>query len=565
VIKAENSAQRKERRGLFTVQSRQNMRLFSIILATGTMAATGSAVTAKDGGEEVVVVYNSAMPESKAVADHYVKLRNVPTNHVFGFKLSAGCDMPRAEYQNDLLRPFVAALKERHLVAFGPVAMPGTNGRAAQTQRRITEAKFRYVVLCYGVPWRILPDTSLIEPEAEKIQPEMRRNEAAVDSELACLAICERPYSFAGPITNPAYTITNATAMHPTNGIVMVTRLDAPSAEIARGLVDKALEAERDGMWGRAYFDLRGNVEPGMKQGEDWLRGAAELCRMLGFETVVDTNEAVFSAGFPMSQIAFYAGWYRQDVCGPFALPRVEFMPGAFAYHLHSFSASNLRSTNQSWVGPFLAKGVTITMGCVHEPYLSCTPDIAVFSSRLIYGGFSFGEAAYAAQNALSWQTTVVGDPLYRPFGRSPQALHQDLEDRKSPLIEWSHLRLANLNLASGAPLANVVELVESVPAVRHSPMLMEKLGDLYAAQGKPSSSAWACEQALKLATSPPQRIRLSLNLADRLTALGRESEATVVLEKLLADAPDYPDKPSVERKLVALTQKLGKARPATK
>ena len=47
-----------------------------------------------------------------------------------------------------------------------------------------------------------------------------------------------------------------------------------------------------------------------------------------------------------MSQIAIYCGWYDENVSGPFTLPKVEFMPGAFAYHLHSFSAATLRSAN---------------------------------------------------------------------------------------------------------------------------------------------------------------------------------------------------------------------------
>ncbi len=62
-------------------------------------------------------------------------------------------------------------------------------------------------------------------------------------------------------------------------------------------------------------------------------------------------------------------------------------------------------------------------MGCVYEPYLSLTPNVAVFLERFTIGQFTFGEAAWAAQPALSWQTTVVGDPLYRPFGREPQVL----------------------------------------------------------------------------------------------------------------------------------------------
>ena len=182
--------------------------------------------------------------------------------------------------------------------------------------------------------------------------------------------------------------------------------------------MDKAIQAETDGLWGRAYFDLRGITNADYKLGDDWIRGASEICRRLGFETVVDENPGTFPVSFPLSQVAFYAGWYDESVSGPFTRPIVEFMPGAIAYHLHSFSAGTIRSTTRNWVGPLLAKGATATMGCVNEPYLTGTPDVATFFARILFFGFSFGEAAYAAQGQLSWQTTVIGDPLYRPFGK---------------------------------------------------------------------------------------------------------------------------------------------------
>ena len=539
---------------------------FFAFLAVGVvLVASGEGLSARAGGEEVVVVYNTAEPESKTVADYYVQKRRVPAKQVFGFKLSPGADMSRAEYRDSLLRPLVAGLKTRGLVKFGPVPLPGTNGVAPHTERRIVEASFRYVLLCYGVPWRILPDASLVEPEAETMRPEFRRNEAAVDSELACLPLCEKPYVITGFVTNRAYGTTNSSGLHPTNGVVMVARLDGPSAEIARGLVDKALEAERDGLWGRAYFDLRGSVDPTLKAGDDWIRGAAEMCRWLGLETVVDTNADVFPASFPMSQIAFYAGWYREHVCGPLALPRVEFMPGAFAYHLHSFSAANLRSTNQHWVGPLLAKGVTITMGCVNEPYLGGTPDIATFTTRLLFHGFSFGEAAYAAQSTLSWQTTVVGDPLYRPLARPLDALHRDLEQRRSPLTEWSYLRLMIMILVRGVPAANLTLLLENLEATKRSAVLMEKLGELYAALGKPSSSIHACEQALKLAPSPQQQVRIALELGEKLTAAGRLDEANKVYEDFLKTHGEYPDKPAIYRHLISLAEKRNKKDEASR
>src|SRR5205085_7001041 len=129
-----------------------------------------------------------------------------------------------------------------------------------------------------------------------------------------------------GPLRNPVYAATNSALFHPTNGLLMVTRLDGPNAEIARNLINKALEAEHDGLWGRAYFDLRNTTEPNYKVGDTILHNASEICRHLGFETVVDNSPDTFPGDFPMSQIAFYAGWYSENVSGPFTLGKVEFM-----------------------------------------------------------------------------------------------------------------------------------------------------------------------------------------------------------------------------------------------
>jgi uncharacterized protein (TIGR03790 family) len=397
------------------------------------------------------------------------------------------------------------------------------------------------------------------------MRAELRRNGAAVDSELAWLPVLGQSPALAGPLRSPYYTTTNVALLHPTNGLLLVTRLDGPTPEIARGLVDKALQAESEGLWGRAYFDLRNPSEPGMKQGDDWIRGAGEIVRHLGFETVVDEGWDVFPAGFPMSHIAFYAGWYRENVAGPFTLPKVEFMPGAFAYHLHSFSAASLRATDRHWAGPLLAKGATCTMGCVDEPYLAATPDVAIFAGRLVFYGFTFGEAAYAGQPALSWQTTVVGDPLYRPFGKNPDLLHQKLKDQNNKLIEWSWLRVVDINLANGKPVADAVALLENLEATKQSAVLKEKLADLFAAQGKPSSAALTYQQALQLDPSPQQRIRLRRTLGEKLTALNRDEDAYVNYQKLLEESPDYADTLSIYRKLLPLAQKLGKQDEAAK
>lgn len=534
-------------------------------MALGVFAGTLAPAPVHADGNEVIVIYNSRMPESKSVAEHYAQRRQVPKSQVFGFELTTAPDISRAEFRDALQKPLLKKLQSLKLWRLGPGEIQNTNGKPVRVEGKVLESKIRYVVLCYGVPLRIARDANLKEPAEETMRPELRRNEACVDSELACLPLINRDLPIAGPLQNPLYTTTNALTMHPTNGVLMVARLDGPSADIARALVDKAIQAETDGLWGRAYIDMRGITDPAMKPGDDWMRGAAEICRHLGFETIVDTNEWTFSTSFPMSNIGIYIGWYRERVDGPFTLPDVEFMPGAFAYHLHSFSGAALRTTDRNWTGPLLAKGATITMGTVDEPYLMGTPDLAVFTARLIFHGFTFGEAAYAGQSMLSWQTTVVGDPLYRPFFKPPQQLHRELEAKQSKLIEWSHLRVVNLNLVRNATVREVVGYLEQIPTTKQSAVLSEKYGDLLLAQGKPSSAVHAYELALKLAPSPQQRIRLRLTLGEKLAALNRDEDLYANYQKFVEDSPGYPDKVSIYQKLVVLAQKLGKKDDAVK
>jgi len=132
-------------------------------------------------------------------------------------------------------------------------------------------------------------------------------------------------------------------------------------------------------------------------------------------------------------------------------------------------------------------------------------------------------------------------------------------------LVEWHTLRLLDLNQANGRSNPELVALLEQNQSTKESPVLTEKLGDICASQGKPSSAVHAWTQALTLDPSPQQRIRLRLALGERLTALNREAEAYDNYEKLLQESPDYPDKPAIYRLLLPLAKKLGKTADAEK
>lgn len=517
---------------------------------------------AANPGDEVAIVYNSQEKESKGIAEHYAAVRHVPASHIFSIDIRPAEAINRDEFRDKIQRPLIKALEDSRLMNYGAQVIPATNGAPKRVSVRVTSSKIRYLVLCYGVPLKIVEDPNLKE-EGESQKQELRRNGAAVDSELACLPVMLDNMIFAGARKNPCYACTNASQINPVNGVLIVARLDGPTPAIARALVDKAMDAETNGLWGRAYFDTRGLTEGAYKLGDDWIRGAYEVVRRHGIESYIDTNANPLPEAFPLSHVAIYAGWYSQNVIGPFARPTVEFMPGAVAYHLHSFSAATIRSRTEQWVGPLLDRGATATMGCVDEPYLTGTPDISTFFARLAYYKFTFGEAACAAQGVLSWQTTVIGDPLYRPFGRDLKDQLADLERRHSKLAEWAYLRLTNLKLLNGAPPADVAAALENLPLTAESAVLKEKLAELYESLGKPSSSVYELQQALALNPSPQQKVRIILNLAARLTALDRNPEAYETYLNFRKAFPDYPDQSFLYHRLLEMATKLDKKEDA--
>jgi uncharacterized protein (TIGR03790 family) len=505
----------------------------------GVLALAGTAGLRAAGGNEVAVIYNrGGGPDSVFVAEHYARVRNVPKERLIGLWLPRQYTITREQFDNDLRKPLVKELRERGLVEFQQVIIPARKDRPGRVVTAIVASRIRYLVLCYGVPVRIARSPHAADgaapPGKNKV---LVRDEAAVDSELACLGALERGASVAGPGNNPFYRTTVASRMTPPNGIFLVARLDGPTPDIARALVDKAVAAEKNGLWGRAWFDLRGLKNGGYKKGDDWIRAASETARELGFETVVDERGAVFPPGYPLPQVALYAGWYAGRATGPFGAKRVEFMPGAIAYHLHSFSAVNLRSPTANWVGPFLAHGVTATLGCVYEPYLSASPDVGVFFDRLLKQGFTFGEAAYACQPVLSWQTTVVGDPLYRPAAVSLAERAIELAGRTDEAAQWLLLQQLNRRLQKGGLTAEAAAReLAAHPLTRRGAILQEKLGDLWQAGRHWKDAFRAYQAALKLKPTPEQEVLLQLKLARAYARAGRECDAVKVYRKFFKE-----------------------------
>ena len=61
--------------------------------------------------------------------------------------------------------------------------------------------------------------------------------------------------------------------------------------------------------------------------------------------------------------------------------------------------------------------GINATFGAVSEPYLHAIPNPRAFFPELMRG-LCLVEAYYRTKPFNSWQLVLIGDPLYKPFGK---------------------------------------------------------------------------------------------------------------------------------------------------
>lgn len=497
-----------------------------VAVVGGGFGSDGAEYDPWSGAGEVALLYNTAIPESVGVAEHYALRRGVPTNRWIGLDLPTGESITRQQYVTQLERPLVTALRDRGLVQIRDEIRPATETAPGSILEVVTDAAVRYLVVCYGVPLKIGEDAGLREAGMDQLPETLRVNRAAVDAELTALPMLLAGAPRMGPIGNRFFGATNASVLHPRNGVFVVGRLDGPTPDLARGLVDRAIEAERSGLVGRGYFDVRGITHPAYQVGDQWISNAWAVVSRYGFDTYLDREAGTLPAGFPMSHTAFYAGWYDGHVSGPFRDGTVEFTPGAVAYHLHSFSAATVRAADRHWVGPLVAAGVTATMGMVHEPYLQGTPDVGLCHARLLFSGFTFGEAVLASQRFLSWQLTVVGDPLYRPFRMSALDRAKDLAAAGDGRLDWALVTLYNRKREASGDPAEVLRELEEEPRLRFSAILQEKRGDLLWDLARWEAAAGAYREALRWPTSRQQGRRLLWRAGEAFEKAGRAIDA---------------------------------------
>lgn len=382
-----------------TAMSNRFSLVFLLVFIVGTLRAD-------DLASRVIVLANSDEPESVRLADYYATKRGVPTANIIALKMPLTEAINWRTFVTTIVNPLTEELVKRGWIDAIGMDLTDVAGRRKYV---ISGHKISYLVVCRGVPLKVVNDPSM-PPEKSPLAANkaFRTNAASVDGELALLALTSPP--LVAVVPNPLFRNDTPSSIQ-LNQIVKVSRLDGPSFGDARGLIDRALEAERTGLIGRGYVDIGGPH----KAGDRWLEETAKQLLELNFDTDVDRAGGSMPAWMRMDSPALYFGWYAGALNGPFTQDGFTFPPGAVALHIHSFSADTVRSDKRGWVGPLVARGVTATFGNVTEPYLEFTHQPQLVLKALARGD-TFGDAAAYSVPVYSWQAMAVGDPLYRPF-----------------------------------------------------------------------------------------------------------------------------------------------------
>ena len=401
--------------------------------------------------ERVLIAYNSNSPASLEVANYYSSKRGIPAANKCAITPTRSDAIDFYNYEINVRKPIQNCLN-----ALG-------------------KERILYIVFAYETPYKIVnvPTGTILETRAVDQFVANIWSENIPD----IFEISNHPYFAAiqsqGNVYPPFVSLADYRNQPNAELIYSVWRLDAASLDLAKGLVDKALQAEANGLNGQACFDRRlgaiDTLEDWSSSAGNWdLFRAAEFARRTGMPVTEDEQEAEFgTAPAPLrcENVALYAGWYSYNNYND----AFSWTTGAIGFHLDSASAVDPRG-GANWAANAVKQGITITSGAINEPYLEGLPHPdGVF--RNLFEGANVGDAFLRNTAFLNWMIINIGDPLYRPFpgGRPPYGpsalLLQNTLSLDSTFVVGGKPGTGKFNLAIPAPIGGTeVRLTSSRP-----------------------------------------------------------------------------------------------------
>jgi uncharacterized protein (TIGR03790 family) len=382
---------------------------------------------------EILVVANKTSVKGVALARYYARKRNIPDDNLVLLNLPADETCSREVYEREVaipVRAFLGAVKPswriRCLVLM--YGMPLNVAPSNQTEAAdATALEAREKALK-----RLMDDrdenvdagsSSAVAEELDDVRARLNQLKlttdawASVDSELTIVRAVGAPTG--GWIENPFYIgFRNRPASVPKENVVMVSRLDGPTAASVKKIIDDSIIAEKTGLSGIAYFDARWPKGPLPAKSAYQVydrsihQAAAQVEKSGRMPVVIDAADSLFQPG-QCPEAALYCGWYSLATY----VDAFDWQPGAVGFHIASSECTTLKKENsQVWCKRMIEKGVCATIGPVGEPYVQAFPMPELFFGFLTEGVLSLAECYMVSLPFLSWKMVLIGDPLYHPF-----------------------------------------------------------------------------------------------------------------------------------------------------
>jgi len=505
--------------------------LSAIIFALTPIPCSGNSI------DNVLLLFNERSSVSIETAMYYKKIRGLDNKNVFKINTYPQEEISRNIFEKEIKEPLKRYLLNNEM-----------------------QDQIFYIVTTKGVPLKIAGSGG------------RNGDRASVDSELTLLyrEMIYGDFFKKGTINNPYFNsdplftgIKNFN--HQDFDIYLVTRLTGFTLHdiidlIKKGVTNTTIDINHSNF----ILDKKGdNKSPG----EIWLEEAAELL-MDSYYSVELEKTAKFLTG--KQNVMGYAGWGSNDPHYSGRFLHNTYIDGALATNYVSSNGrtfyeppklwapgsfknlkSYFRGSPQSLAGDFIREGITGVSSNVYEPYLdACIRPNILFPAYT--AGYNLAESFYMAMKYLSWQSTIVGDPLCSPFGdpglylkitRKPHHFHnRKLKIEKLAAAKYNNADICNLlgriYLAKNNLLMAQKAFQEAVLLDKKHVSSFVKLAIVYQGLGETTQAEDIYRKILKI---KPDHVLALNNLAYLLSNTDRKlDEAKHIVEKAFQLEPSH-------------------------
>jgi uncharacterized protein (TIGR03790 family) len=343
--------------------------------------------------EEVLVVANRNASKSMGLATYYIKKRGIPEQNLLSLWVTDKEYCSQGEYIEKIVMPIRRYLNEkangRHIrciaLMYGlplKVSAPELTEKekaerdALKSKKEQLGKKLEKIKTDAGQGAKEI-EAQISTIEQQLLQAGFQQNKgASVDSEIAL--VLAKDYSLSGWLPNPFYLgRPKKTLSVEKPEVLMVSRLDGPTENIVRRIIDDSIAAEEEGLNGICYMDARwpapkkDNKDAGYGFYDGSIHRAGNLIKETGLmPTVIEATETLFQPGM-CPTAALYCGWYSLSRY----VAAFQWQRGAVGYHIASGECATLKGKDsQVWCKRMLEEGVAATVGPVDEPYVQAFP-----------------------------------------------------------------------------------------------------------------------------------------------------------------------------------------------